>query len=618
MFRRTSPQTSLMESQFLLPEKKRRRLEESWAHDFRTRVLPLIDEEAFRDAFDPANGRPNKSIRLLVGLHLLKEAEDLTDEQVLDALRFNLQWQYALAVEAADADACQKTLHNFRAILLASDRGRSLFVGLTEALAKLDGLYTFRQRMDSTHVMSDIATLTRLGLFVETIAVFLRELRREAPERLAGLPAGYAARYLDDESFPDVRREEARRRLPEVAKDLLALVRRFEADETVRELEGYRLLVRLLGEQCVVTPAAPEGVASGGDGPEEPPASDAPASAGMPEVSVKPGKEIQGSSLQTPHDPDATYGHKGKGYELQVAETCHPDNSYDVITHVSVTPSSGSDQNATMEVLDTLACTDLSPTEMLADTGFGSGENIVSAAELGVALIAPVQDPEHGRSIRAFAPVEAAEGARPATENQPAALAEPVESTTGSTTPAVGADPGAAAGAFDGRTEAPRENDEAELDLSNFAFNATFNRIEACPAGQAPVEQVANDLRYTATFDPTACESCPFADRCPTRATKEGRKLQWTDTKAATAHRQREQQTSAFKDNYRSRGGIESTNSELKRRHGAGRLRVRGVGRVELAAHLKAAALNVKRAVRYHEQRRRMARVAADGANAST
>jgi len=616
MFRRTSPQTSLMESQFLLPEKKRRRLEESWAHDFRTRVLPLIDEEAFRDAFDPVNGRPNKSIRLLVGLHLLKEAEDLTDEQVLDALRFNLQWQYALAVEAADADTCQKTLHNFRAILLASDRGRSLFVGLTEALAKLDGLYTFRQRLDSTHVISDIATLTRLGLFVETIAVFLRELRREAPDRLAGLSPGYAARYLDDTSFPDVRREEARRRLPEVAKDLFALVGRFEADETVRELESYRLLVRLLGEQCVVTPAAPEGVASGGDGPEGPPASDAPASAGVSEVSVKPGKEIQGSSLQTPHDPDATYGHKGKGYELQVAETCHPDNAYDVITHVSVTSSSGSDQNATMEVLDTLACTELTPTEMLADTGFGSGENIVSAAELGVDLIAPVQDPAHGRSIRAFEPVEPPEQAQPAPATEPADVAEPVQSANGSVPAVVGTDAGASPASSDVRTGAARENDAAELNLSDFSFNGTFNRVERCPAGQAPVEQVANDLRNTATFDPTACESCPFADRCPTRSTKEGRKLQWTDAKAATAHRQREQQTPAFKDNYRSRGGIESTNSELKRRHGAGRLRVRGLGRVELAEHLKAAALNVKRAVRHHEQRRRMERLAAETTSA--
>ena len=49
-------------------------------------------------------------------------------------------------------------------------------------------------------------------------------------------------------------------------------------------------------------------------------------------------------SLQSPHDPEATYsGHKGKGYEVQVAETCHAENATQLITHVEVTPSSGSD-----------------------------------------------------------------------------------------------------------------------------------------------------------------------------------------------------------------------------------------------------------------------------------
>jgi hypothetical protein len=108
MFRTTDPQTSLLECQFLLPEAKRKRLENSWAEPFRLRILPLIDEEVFRDAFCEDNGRPNKSIRLLVGLHLLKENDDLTDAMVLDQLEFNLQWHYALAVESGTAHICQR------------------------------------------------------------------------------------------------------------------------------------------------------------------------------------------------------------------------------------------------------------------------------------------------------------------------------------------------------------------------------------------------------------------------------------------------------------------------------------------------------------------------------
>jgi len=86
MFRKTSAQTSLLENQFLLPKVKRARLERSWARGFRDRVLPLIDEELFRASFHKSQGRPNKSIRLLVGLHLIKEMRDYTDTEVIDAL----------------------------------------------------------------------------------------------------------------------------------------------------------------------------------------------------------------------------------------------------------------------------------------------------------------------------------------------------------------------------------------------------------------------------------------------------------------------------------------------------------------------------------------------------
>ena len=53
---------------------------------------------------------------------------------------------------------------------------------------------------------------------------------------------------------------------------------------------------------------------------------------------MKDPKQVSADSLQSPHDPDVTYsGHKGKGYEVQVAETCHEENATQLITHVEVT-----------------------------------------------------------------------------------------------------------------------------------------------------------------------------------------------------------------------------------------------------------------------------------------
>ena len=60
-------------------------------------------------------------------------------------------------------------------------------------------------------------------------------------------------------------------------------------------------------------------------------------------VALKEPREVRSYSMQAPHDPEATYsGHKGKGYEVQVSETCEEGNAVGVITHVEVTPSGGS------------------------------------------------------------------------------------------------------------------------------------------------------------------------------------------------------------------------------------------------------------------------------------
>ena len=77
------------------------------------------------------------------------------------------------------------------------------------------------------------------------------------------------------------------------------------------------------------------------------------------------------------------------------------------------------------------------------------------------------------------------------------------------------------------------------------------------------------------------------------------------------ARRRRYQQTEAFRERYATRAGVEGTNSELKRKHGMGRLRVRGAKRVRLAVRLKALACNVKRMVGYLVDRAKAAARAA-------
>ena len=83
MFRARDPQESLWQSQFLVTPKKAKRLERSWAEVFRNEALPLIDEELFAPMYCADNGRPNRAVQTVLGVHLLKEMFNLTDGEAL-------------------------------------------------------------------------------------------------------------------------------------------------------------------------------------------------------------------------------------------------------------------------------------------------------------------------------------------------------------------------------------------------------------------------------------------------------------------------------------------------------------------------------------------------------
>lgn len=491
---------------------KRARLERTWARQYRDHALPLIDETRFAKYFDADNGRPNKSVRQVVSVLVLKERFDLTDEEALEQLEWNTAWHYALDVLPEEAHTCQKTLHNFRAKLLDDDQGAGLFESTTARLVEAAGLRTGRQRQDSTHILSNIKLLTRLGLFVQTVTQFLEALRQEHPRLCAQVPEELRERYLDREGyFSDARASEAPRRLAQTALDVHSLVRRFGDHKLVAAMESFGLLARLYAEQCV------------------PPKSENPEKI---ELQERPSS----SSLQSPSDPDATYGHKGKGYEVQLTETCDEQNAFQVVTSVAVHGANESDQHQVVPALEQIERTcGAAPQTMHADAGYASGDNIVAAKERGTDLAAPI----------------------------------------GSNGP-----------------------DESKATLGVFNYGEA-GQVASCPMGQAPVEHRLLRLGGTrlAIFSLAQCAGCALRSACPTQTRRGKRVLRYRPTEVAVAQRRIEQETPRFKERHKIRSGIEATNSELKRSHGLAKLRVRRRPRVALWARLKVLALNLKRYV---------------------
>ncbi len=361
-------------------------LESSWAHLFREEILHKLPAEKLFPLYDDLRGRRTKELYTMLGIILLQQMEDLTDEQAVRQFAFSIEWHYALNVtDTSDFSSyvSPRTLWTMRDNVARLGLEKSLFEDVTGALTKLFELDPSKQRLDSLHIFSNMAHLGRIRLFVKTIRKFLVNLKRHHADLHQAL-GDVAIRYEEknDGRFA-VKPSESSRTLQEVGNDCFLLVERFKDHEEIVSMASYQLLVRLFTEQCVVEKT------------------DSATS-----VVIKPNKEVPSDSLQNPSDPDAGYcGHKGKGYQMQVMETWSPDKSQpNLISHVKVEAAHESDSNALLPAIEDAAQRELAPTQLLADSAYGGDDNVEKAKELGVDVVSPTMGTQsHAIGLADFA-----------------------------------------------------------------------------------------------------------------------------------------------------------------------------------------------------------------------
>ena len=497
-----------------------RRIQNGWQGMFRHAILELMPAGVLAGEFSPDMGTPTKELYSMAGLLLIKEFMGWTETEAAEAYMFRADVQYALNLEPANQSLCERTIERYEKLFVANDLAAETMARVTGKLVELLDLDVSRQRLDSTHVFSDMAVFGRTRMMGVTIQRFLRQVKRHNREPYDALPEEVRSRYAPSPGrlFADVAKnaKERGRLRGQVAEDLLFLTERFADDGAVNGRTTYKNLVRVFEEQCEI--------ADGSVG-----------------VKAHPGGDV----MQNPSDPDATCdGHKGPGYQVQLSETCSPENETQLITAAIPQTAVEDDSDALPAVLDQLEENGLLPETLYADTGYGSDENEQTSAERGVGLQAPV--------------------------------------------------PGAPAG------------DPDELNIDDFAIDEETETVEHCPAGHEP-EQSEHDpaTGKTRTVMPAAaCRHCPHQAECPVRCVRRRYVVDHTAKQRRLAARRREQATDAFREHYQIRSGIEGTNSGLKRRTGLGRLRCRGAPRVFHAILLKVCGWNVLRAAATERLRR--------------
>jgi hypothetical protein len=355
MFRKNEEhrQQSFFSGEQLLPEKLRAGLVSSWAETFYRELFCCIDEEIFAPLYSEEASRPNVSVNVLMGSEILKSGHGWSDENLREQVCYNLQVRHALGLQDLGCEIFTlRTLYNFRRRVreYAEESGVNLiqkvFEQVTDEQLETVALATGWQRMDSTQVLSNLAKMTRLELLVAV----LQKVHRQLPESLRERGKQDWAQYLEGRphqvcyKIAAAEVEEHQVRIGQVLSAIeMALAQR------APESEVLALVRRVLEEQY-------ERQEDGA-------------------VTLRPPEEVSAGSLQSPHDPDATYHVKGGaaycgGYVTNVSETADPANPIQLITDVQVEPNRTDDAQLLQQSLDDQAARGLEVKRVTVDGGY--------------------------------------------------------------------------------------------------------------------------------------------------------------------------------------------------------------------------------------------------------
>lgn len=534
MFRKNEPSRKPGPSsiQQQLPKELRERLENSWAQTFRDEVFFRIDEERFAVLYSDQPSRPNTPVNVLVGMDILKTSLGWSDEELYDHVCFDILTRHALALDELDMALFNiRTLYNFRKRQrrYAEETGINLtqqaFEQVTDEQLAAFVLQTGWQRMDSTQLLSNLAAMTRLELVVSVVQKVYRALNQDSQahwhERLAPYLAGRPQKVC----YP-IKANEVEAHLTTLGEVLVALAAELAVDSP--DSEAYKLVERVLREQyCIETTG---------------------------EVTVRPGEEISAESLQSPHDPDATYRVKGGkvyrgGYVANVSETCDPENPLQLITDVQVAPNQTDDAELLERSLDNQAERDIEVEKATTDGGYTG-------------------------------PVAEAACDRHKVELRPTRMRG-------------------------GQSAADRLGWEAyawELDENGRPVRVT------CPEGQTvKLEPGKGKERFVARFDPEVCVTCPFFNQgCRVQPRKVGPTF-YVTLRSIKAAIQRQRLCPEDKP---LRAVVEATIRSLKHPFPGGKLPVRGLIRATMVVCCAALMVNLRRLHAYRQAQAEQQRTA--------
>ena len=368
MFRRTpsSRQADMFAGyESHLSRSKRAKLTDpnAWHNLFYKHVVCQVDESRFSGLFDTSLGRPNASVRVLVGMIFLKEGYQWSDEELFEQCGYNLLVMRALGLVNLDEQVpAPSTYYLFKQQVFEHDVAHGVdLVGevydeLTQGQAHRFGVRADYIRMDSKLFGSNIANCCRLQLIVGCLRAFWKALEPDQRKRAAASDRATLDELLEKKPHQVVyglKEPQKASKLQELGMLLERLVRLYGDSGS----DGYEQIARVFREQYVVV---------------------------SKQIVLKQPKEVAPTSLQSPNDPDAAYcgkpGQKVKGYKANITETCNPDG-LNLITDIQVAPAATGDTQFVVPAIQKTESTVGEVKEASMDGAYHSPANRDYAAE---------------------------------------------------------------------------------------------------------------------------------------------------------------------------------------------------------------------------------------------
>jgi IS5 family transposase len=281
--------------------------------------------------------------------------------------------KYILGLELDDMGFDHSIFGRFRDRLLQSEKHKEAFFKLLELLVD-EGLVKEKekQRVDSTHIIANVAVPAATELIRQGVRQCLIEMKRkdhavflQARQTLTELVHQYLSGKMAKKQMEQIDETKRRQRLTAVVKDARELLAFLDKRDNLHPAVEYRrtILQRLLYENVM---------------PDE--------NGGYREQ-----KESHPDRVISAVDPEARHGAKSatkkfNGYKVHFTEST--ENK--IITNLKVTPGNVNDAEPLVDMVkETKEEAGLNPEKMLADGIYGTGENRRALRKENCQLVAP-------------------------------------------------------------------------------------------------------------------------------------------------------------------------------------------------------------------------------------